>query len=42
MVLSKTPNAIISSTLTKTVLVTNYYYRIRCEAAAALVTVSSC
>ncbi|KAI0375461.1 hypothetical protein BV20DRAFT_960622 [Pilatotrama ljubarskyi] len=37
-VLSKSPNAIISSTLTKTVLVTNYYYRIRCEAAAALVT----
>ncbi|KAI0660528.1 hypothetical protein C8Q70DRAFT_976084 [Cubamyces menziesii] len=37
-VLSKTPNAIISSTLTKTVLVSNYYYRIRCEAAAALVT----
>ena len=39
LVLSKTPNAIISSTLAKTVLVTNYYYRIRCEAAAALVTV---
>ncbi|KAH9858258.1 hypothetical protein C2E23DRAFT_892071 [Lenzites betulinus] len=37
-VLSKSPNAIISSTLTKTVLVSNYYYRIRCEAAGALVT----
>ncbi|KAJ3487118.1 hypothetical protein NLI96_g3752 [Meripilus lineatus] len=37
-VLMKTPNPIISSTLTKTVLVTNYYYRIRCEAAQALVT----
>ena len=40
MVLSKTPNSIISSTFTKTVLVTNYYHRIRGEAAAALVTVS--
>lgn len=39
MVLSKTPNPIISSTFTKTVLVSNYYFRIRCEAAAALVTV---
>ncbi|PIL31521.1 hypothetical protein GSI_06223 [Ganoderma sinense ZZ0214-1] len=38
MVLSKTPNSIISSTFTKTVLVSNYYFRIRCEAAAALVT----
>ncbi|KAI9057062.1 hypothetical protein FKP32DRAFT_1598551 [Trametes sanguinea] len=37
-VLSKTPNAIISSTFTKTVLVSNYFYRIRCEAATALVT----
>ncbi|KAI0639863.1 hypothetical protein C8Q77DRAFT_1083269 [Trametes polyzona] len=37
-VLSKSPNAIISSTLTKTVLVSNYYYRIRCEAAGALVS----
>ncbi|KZT08630.1 uncharacterized protein LAESUDRAFT_45791 [Laetiporus sulphureus 93-53] len=37
-VLSKTPNAIISSTLAKTVLVSNYYFRIRCEAAQALVT----
>ncbi|KAI0830772.1 hypothetical protein BC628DRAFT_1355553 [Trametes gibbosa] len=36
-VLSKSPNAITSSTLTKTVLVSNYYYRIRCEAAGALV-----
>lgn len=40
MVLSKTPNPIISSTFTKTVLVSNYYFRIRCEAAQALVTVS--
>lgn len=39
-VLSKSPNAIISSTFTKTVLVSNYYYRIRCEAAQALVSVS--
>ncbi|RDX51973.1 hypothetical protein OH76DRAFT_1400878 [Lentinus brumalis] len=38
MVLSKTPNPIISSTFTKTVLVTNYFYRIRCEAAAGLVS----
>lgn len=38
-VLSKSPNAIISSTLTKTVLVSNYFYRIRCEAAGALVNV---
>ncbi len=39
-VLSKSPNAIISSTLTKTILVSNYFYRIRCEAAGALVNVS--
>lgn len=38
-VLMKSPNPIISSTLTRTVLVTNYYYRIRCEAAKALVAV---
>lgn len=31
------PTAIVSSTLTKTVLVTNYHYRIRCEAVYALV-----
>ncbi|KAJ7597342.1 hypothetical protein C8J56DRAFT_316264 [Mycena floridula] len=31
------PTAIVSSTLTKTVLVSNYHYRIRCEAASALV-----
>ena len=37
--LSKMPNAIVSSTFTKSVLVTNYFYRIRCEAALALVTV---
>ncbi|EMD32531.1 hypothetical protein CERSUDRAFT_118583 [Gelatoporia subvermispora B] len=37
-VLSKMPNPIISSTFTRTVLVSNYYFRIRCEAAQALVT----
>lgn len=37
--LSKMSNAIVSSTFTKTVLVTNYFYRVRCEAALALVTV---
>ncbi|KAF7302980.1 Transcription initiation factor TFIID subunit 2 [Mycena kentingensis (nom. inval.)] len=35
--LQQQPTAIVSSTLTKTVLVTNYYFRIRCEAALALV-----
>ncbi|KAH7886186.1 hypothetical protein F5I97DRAFT_2026435 [Phlebopus sp. FC_14] len=35
--LAKQPTAIVSSTFTKTVLVSNYYYRIRCEAAMALV-----
>ncbi|KAF8910047.1 TATA-binding protein associated factor Taf2 [Gymnopilus junonius] len=35
--LADKPTAIVSSTLTKTVLVSNYYYRIRCEAASALV-----
>lgn len=39
-VLSKSPNAIISSTLARTILVSNYYFRIRCEAAQALVSVS--
>ena len=39
-VLSRAPTAIISSTLTKTVLVSNYFFRIRCEAAHALVNVS--
>ncbi|OJA15957.1 TAF2 protein [Rhizopogon vesiculosus] len=34
--LSKQSTAIVSSTFTKTVLVSNYYYRIRCEAAMAL------
>jgi transcription initiation factor TFIID subunit 2 len=38
--LSKMPNAIVSSTFTKTVLVSNYFYRVRCEAALALVKVS--
>lgn len=38
--LAEKPTAIVSSTLTKTVLVSNYYYRIRCEAATALVNVS--
>ncbi|GLB35736.1 putative peptidase family M1 domain [Lyophyllum shimeji] len=36
--LAEKPTAIVSSTLTKTVLVSNYYFRIRCEAALALVT----
>ncbi|KAK0505753.1 TATA-binding protein associated factor Taf2 [Armillaria luteobubalina] len=35
--LAKQPTAIVSSTLTKTVLVSNYHYRIRTEAASALV-----
>ncbi|KAF8140663.1 hypothetical protein EV363DRAFT_1313061 [Boletus edulis] len=35
--LAKQSTAIVSSTFTKTVLVSNYYYRIRCEAASALV-----
>ncbi|KAF5374962.1 hypothetical protein D9758_000502 [Tetrapyrgos nigripes] len=35
--LARQPTAIVSSTLTKTVLVSNYHYRIRCEAALALV-----
>ncbi|EIW87115.1 TATA-binding protein associated factor Taf2 [Coniophora puteana RWD-64-598 SS2] len=35
--LARQPTAIVSSTFTKTVLVSNYYYRIRCEAAACLV-----
>ncbi|KAF8167444.1 hypothetical protein B0H34DRAFT_792168 [Crassisporium funariophilum] len=35
--LAEKPNAIVSSTLTKTLLVSNYYFRIRCEAALALV-----
>lgn len=39
--LSKMSTAIVSSTFTKTVLVSNYYYRIRCEAALALVHVSA-
>ncbi|KAF8580130.1 hypothetical protein K439DRAFT_1648275 [Ramaria rubella] len=39
--LARQPSAIVSSTLTKTVLVTNYYYRIRVEAALALVTCAS-
>ncbi|KAG2053092.1 zincin [Suillus hirtellus] len=34
--LAKQSTAIVSSTFTKTVLVSNYYYRIRCEAAMAL------
>ncbi|KAF7302593.1 Transcription initiation factor TFIID subunit 2 [Mycena chlorophos] len=38
--LTKQPTAIVSSTLTKTVLVSNYYFRIRCEAALALVNCS--
>ncbi|KAF9055881.1 hypothetical protein BJ165DRAFT_1336062, partial [Panaeolus papilionaceus] len=35
--LAEKPTAIVSSTLTKTILVSNYYFRIRCEAAIALV-----
>ncbi|KAF9075021.1 hypothetical protein BDP27DRAFT_1316349 [Rhodocollybia butyracea] len=38
--LAKQPTAIVSSTLTKTVLVSNYHYQIRCEAALALVNCS--
>ncbi|KAJ3797877.1 TATA-binding protein associated factor Taf2 [Lentinula aff. detonsa] len=38
--LAKQPTAIVSSTLTKAVLVSNYHYRVRCEAAAALVNCS--
>ena len=38
--LARRPTAIVSSTLTKSVLVANYFYRIRCEAALALVHVS--
>lgn len=37
--LAEKPTAIVSSTLTKTVLVSNYYFRIRSEAASALVNV---
>ncbi|KAL4266270.1 Transcription initiation factor TFIID subunit 2 [Pleurotus pulmonarius] len=36
--LAKQPTAIVSSTLTKTVLVSNYFFRIRCEAALGLVS----
>jgi transcription initiation factor TFIID subunit 2 len=39
--LSKMPSLIVSSTLTKTALVSNYFYRIRVEAALALVNVRS-
>ncbi|KAF4611399.1 hypothetical protein D9613_004170 [Agrocybe pediades] len=35
--LAEKPTAIVSSTFTKTVLVSNYYFRIRCEAALAMV-----
>ncbi|KIY52676.1 hypothetical protein FISHEDRAFT_63651 [Fistulina hepatica ATCC 64428] len=35
--LSSQPTAVVSTVLTKTILVTNYFYRIRCEAALALV-----
>ena len=38
--LSKMPIAIVSSTFTKTVLVPNHYFRIRCETALALINVS--
>ncbi|KAG5340743.1 hypothetical protein C0989_000407 [Termitomyces sp. Mn162] len=36
--LAEKPTAIVSSTLTKTVLVSNYFFRIRSEAALALVS----
>ncbi|KAL5494783.1 hypothetical protein ACEPAI_245 [Sanghuangporus weigelae] len=36
--LSRQATPIVSSQLTKTVLVTNYFFRVRCEAASALVT----
>jgi transcription initiation factor TFIID subunit 2 len=39
--LAKKPTSIVASTLTKTVLVANYFFRVRCEAALALVNVSS-
>ena len=38
--LLKMPIAIVSSTFTKTVLVPNHYFRIRCETALALINVS--
>lgn len=38
--LARMPSPIVSSNLAKTVLVTNYFYRIRMEAALALVAVS--
>lgn len=37
--LSGQPTPIVSSTFTKAVLVTKYFFRVRCEAALALVTV---
>ncbi|KAH8110586.1 hypothetical protein DFH11DRAFT_1619105 [Phellopilus nigrolimitatus] len=39
--LARLPTPIVSSTLTKTVLVTNYFFRVRCEAALALVSCAS-
>lgn len=39
--LARMPSPIVSSNLAKTVLVTNYFYRIRMEAALALVAVSA-
>ncbi|EJC98793.1 uncharacterized protein FOMMEDRAFT_161628 [Fomitiporia mediterranea MF3/22] len=39
--LARQPTPIVSSTLTKTVLVTNYFFRVRCEAALALVNCAS-
>ena len=38
--LARLPTAIVSSNLTKTVLVANYFYRVRAEAARLLITVS--
>ena len=39
--LARMPSPIVSSNLAKTVLVTNYFYRVRMEAALALVAVSA-
>lgn len=39
--LARMPSPIVASNLAKTVLVTNYFYRIRMEAALALVAVGA-
>lgn len=38
--LARFPTAVVSSNLTKTVLVNNYYYRVRAEAARLLISVN--